>query len=75
MNPSEYCEFKESNLHYILNDNAFSIQINIKNKIIDEKPAARNKLKVKVKIGNQIEIQGKWCCLPCCSRILPTAEH
>ena len=52
MNPSEYCEvivkkIKESNLHNILNENAFSIQIKIKKKFIDEKPrsAAKNKLK------------------------------
>ena len=50
MNPSEYCEdivkkSKESNLHYILNENAFSIQIKIKKKFIDEKAAAKNKLK------------------------------
>ena len=42
MNPSEHCEIilkliKESNLHYVLNENAFSLQIKIKKKFIDQK--------------------------------------
>ena len=72
MNPSEYCDvivkkIKESNLHFILNENAFSIQINIKKRFIYEKPAARNKLKksnLQVKVGNQREVQGNGLALP-----------
>ena len=69
MNPSEYCEvivkkIKESNLHYILNENAFSIEIKIKKKFIDDKPhsATKNKLKessdLNVKNENQKVVQG-----------------
>ena len=43
MNPSEYCEqivrnIKVSNLHYIMKENPFSLQITIRKKFIDNQP-------------------------------------
>ena len=45
MNASDHCDLiikhiKESNLHYILSENAFSVEIKIKKKFIKQKSAS-----------------------------------